>query len=532
MSWLPLRDSEVDRRRALGVIRALSERDLKAARAAHDAFVKPNEQLSDGLLIGTARSSDRREVSIRIPWNDEFAGFLIIGGSGAGKSFFLTSLLRQSIQADRGIGCIDFKSDLYTASLNSLAAIAHTWSVDRRQRLRDRLVVVNPFSEYLIPMNVCRPIPGWNPEAQAYEIALTLSRLFDVALSVHMENILRHLILLLAEANLSLVEAPLVLQDEILRSVLVKRSNNPLLKSFFLNTYESVPQVSKDALLSRLQGLFLAENLRLMLGADEVVDLRGILDRGDPMFALFGKGCGMPEEQVEVLGGLFLQLLLQAAYARGSGTKKRYVLALDEFFHILSAPAMTKRFETALTTLRSYGVSLILAMHNFVQLSPTLREIILGNCDLTAVFKTSSRNARFFGDFLPTMQLEDLNQLRTGSSRMAKAQQLETLQRLPQRTCFWYDRRQPYRAIHLRVPDIQPAHELAGISESELTELTEQEGWARGAAALPREEIKKQIATREMRLRELVSPRIHLVTPMTKQVVDAPPHPIGKPRLG
>src|SRR5207249_4625469 len=127
------------------------------------------------------------------------------------------------------------------------------------------------------------------------------------------------------ESGLSLIETPLILRDEVLRGILATRSSNPMIKEFFLGTYPSVPQTSKDALLSRLQGLMLSENLRLMLGADGLVDLRGIIDRGDPLFVFLGKGPGVPEEQVAILASLLFQLLLQAVYARGSGHRTPYL---------------------------------------------------------------------------------------------------------------------------------------------------------------------------------------------------------------
>src|SRR5437867_4344587 len=80
-----------------------------------------------------------------------------------------------------------------------------------------------------------------------------LSRLFDTALSLHMENILRHLLLLLTAANLSLVEAPAVLEDELLRGVLVERYGDTRLKEFFFRTYQTLPETSKHALGARLQ---------------------------------------------------------------------------------------------------------------------------------------------------------------------------------------------------------------------------------------------------------------------------------------
>src|SRR5262249_26118788 len=150
-----------------------------------------------------------------------------------------------------------------------------------------------------------------------------------------------------------------LMQDDVLRGKLVQRSTNPAVKDFFLRTYPSVPPNSKSSLLTRIQSLLLPEKLRLMLGADDFIDLKGILDRGHPLFIFLGKGPDVPEEQVDLIGSLILQLLFQSSYSADS-VRRPYQIVLDEFFHLLDAPALEKRFETALTTLRSFGVNLSL----------------------------------------------------------------------------------------------------------------------------------------------------------------------------
>jgi hypothetical protein len=251
-----------------------------------------------------------------------------------------------------------------------------------------------------------------------------------------------------------------------------------------------------------------------MLGADDLVDLKGALDRGDPTFIFLGKGEAAPQEQVEVIGSVVLQLLFQAAYAAGRG-RRPYQLFCDEFFHLLDAPGLGRSFETALTTLRSFGVTLALVMHQFSQVGGNLRETILGNCDVVASFRTSSRNAQFFGEFLPETDPELVDQAlrKTGRppSRMEiKAQLVERLQRLPNRTLYWYDRRRPYRAVRVRVPDLPEPHEAAGISADALERFIEAEGITRGSAALPKETLRQQIDARARRLKDLVRPPVEV----------------------
>jgi hypothetical protein len=385
-------------------------------------------------------------------------------------------------------------------------------SPEQQSAFLRRLAIINPFGTALVPLNVCRPLQGVSAEVQAYDVTLALSRLFDTALSLHMENILRHLLLLLTAAHLSLVEAPAVLEGELLRGVLVERYGDARLKEFFFRTYPTLPETSKHALGARLQALLMPENLRLMLGADDCIDLRGIIARGDPLIAFLGKGLNVPEELVTVVGSLLVQLLLQGAYA-SEGRHLPYMVILDEFFHLLDAPGLADRFATALTTLRSFGVHLALVMHNFSQVPPGLRETLLANCDLMALFRTSSRNAEFFGDFLPEVDPELVAMALRRSGGVPNRNDMrrslsEQLQRLPDRCCFWYDRRQPYRSVRLRVPDVPPPHEAAGLSEKELEAFIAEHHIGMGGYALPRETLRGQIAARQRRLQDLIRPPV------------------------
>src|SRR5207245_538207 len=221
-----------------------------------------------------------------------------------------------------------------------------------------------------------------------------------------------------------------------------------------------------------------------------------------------GKGPGVPQEQVEVMGSLLLQLLFQAAFS-GTGRRRPYQLGCDEFFHLLDTPALGKRFETALTTLRRFGVHLTLVMHTFAPVPPSLRETMLANCDLMALFRTSSRNGQFFGEFLPEVDPELARQSLRRTGRLParheiRSQLVERLQRLPNRTCYWYDRRKPYRALSVTVPEIPPPHIAAGLTEVELNLFITDSGIRRGRLALPKATLRRQIEERRQKIAELL----------------------------
>jgi hypothetical protein len=497
--------------------------------ADYDTFVEHLAEIPESaVLIGTARDSAGNEIPVRLPADELCTNWLVQGTPGSGKTSFMISVVSRALREGAPVGVIDCKSGFYEAALEWAGSVAYGLSEPDRSAFIRRLVVVNPFSETLVPLNVCRVMPGTSPEVQAYEVALAFSRLFDESIGFQMQNVLRHLLILLMEAELSLVEAPEVLQNQLLRGILVDRSQHPQVKDYFTRTYPTVPAGSKDAILSRLQSLLLPENLRLMLGADELINFKEILDRGDPFFMFLGKGPGIPEEQVAVFGSLLLQLLFQGAFTGQNNQRRPYQIICDEFFHLLDAPSLAKRFETALTTLRSFGVTLSLVMHNFSQISGTLRETILGSSDMIALFRTSSSNAQKFGDFLPELDPEIVAKAieKTGKPphRMeVRSQLMERVQRLPNRHCYLYDRRRPYRALLLRVPDVPQPHEPIHISPEQLSDFITAQNIRQGRAGLSKDVLRGQIEARRARLQALVQPA-EIRTP-------EPPTPEGENRM-
>src|SRR6266571_9243840 len=138
---------------------------------------------------------------------------------------------------------------------------------------------------------------------------------------------------------------------------------------------------------------------------------------------------------------------------------------------------------------------LTLVMHNFSQVSPALRETILGNTDIMALFKTSSTNIHFFGDCVPEIDPRFVAQELGKSGRAPTKQEMrsrlnEHLQRLPKQHCYWYDRNKPYRAILLRTADLPHPHHAIGVSARELDEFISSYGISQGGFALDKDVLR------------------------------------------
>jgi hypothetical protein len=110
--------------------------------------------------------------------------------------------------------------------------------------------------------------------------------------------------------------------------------------------------------------------------------------------------------------------------------------------------------------------------------------------------------------------------------------QMERLQRLPRQEFWWYDHRQPHRAIHVRGSDVPDAHVAAGISEGELDHFIGEVGLQTGSAALTPDEIRHQIAARRDRLQRLMRPPVETIAGEEKITVVGGKSRTRRPRIG
>src|SRR5437867_7897548 len=140
MSWTQwliemLRDRDADRQKALSLMAERAEEEFRHALGDCDAFVEDAQAIDDGLLVGDARSSTGEEIPIRLPWGDEHVHWIVQGGTGSGKTTWISCLLRDELLAHRSFGVIDCKGDLFEAAVQLTAAMAQTFDHARKERL-------------------------------------------------------------------------------------------------------------------------------------------------------------------------------------------------------------------------------------------------------------------------------------------------------------------------------------------------------------------------------------------------------------
>src|SRR5262245_14325302 len=202
------RGTDLDRAKAREYLTEKFNETFREAVEEHDTFVSHIQKVKEpALTLGTAKDSLGSEIPVRLGFKDAACHWLIQGSTGAGKTSFATHVLAEMLSQGRPIGVVDCKSGFFEAAVRWAGATAYNMNELERKHFIGSLTIIDPFSDSLVPFNICRPIAGMSSDVQAYEMGLALSRLFDSSMSFHMENLLRHTIVLLMESGLTLVEA-------------------------------------------------------------------------------------------------------------------------------------------------------------------------------------------------------------------------------------------------------------------------------------------------------------------------------------
>jgi type IV secretory pathway TraG/TraD family ATPase VirD4 len=310
----------------------------------------------------------------------------VLGVSGAGKSNLLEGMGVSAPQLGYGLCFLD----------------PHGESV---QTVADNLPV--QFTERLIywePFNLTQKI-GYNPlalkDSSPKEKSLATKRITAAILHVFdasdpntsnfyrelERKIIRHTIRLLMDNNRTLLDMQQCLLDHEWRKELLKRSTSTHTNRFWNLEYDvwnDKQRVEYTASLLNKADDFLSDPIMEHVLSRNTLSLREIMDNGAILLVNLSRG-EMGEEASSLLGSLLTAGFVGAALSRAdieASKRKKFILEVDEF-----APFANRAFETALSQLRKYKLSLIVAHQYLGQLPEYLADAILGNCSTTIVFR-------------------------------------------------------------------------------------------------------------------------------------------------
>lgn len=351
-------------------------------------------------LLGTTNAA-RRQVPFGINQKDRLNHIYIIGKTGVGKSTLIETMVKQDLQQNRGLCLIDPHGDL----------VERVFAAVPIHRQPDVIYFNVPDHTQPYGYNPLRYVKADKRSLAASGMLEVMKKLWPDAWGVNMEHILRHALLaLLDRPSSTLADIPRLLSDKHFRRQVAYRLTNPQVQQFWQNEYENYSfQKRSDGagpILNKV-GAFLADpNLnKILTEPKEDLHFRQIMDEGKVLLVNLAKG-QIGEDAAGIVGGLLVTTLGLAAFTRQDipeEQRRPFFIYLDEFQNFT-----THSLANMTSELRKFGCSLTLAHQYLFQLTPDVREAVLGNAGTIISFRVGARDAAYLAqEFQPTFSQQD-----------------------------------------------------------------------------------------------------------------------------
>jgi len=318
--------------------------------------------------------------------NDRRHHFYIIGKSGVGKTTLLCNLILQDIEAGHGVGIIDPHGDLAETLLDHIP----------RNRIED-VVYFNPADvEYPIAFNLLNCVNVENRHLVASGIVSAFKSIWRDSWGPRLEYILYAAVAALLECdNVSLLGVPRMLSDRRFRARIVKQIKDSMLRSFWLNEFESYNDRFLQEAIAPIQNkvgqLFMSPYLRNVLGqVRSKINARFMMDHRRIFIADLSKG-KLGADKSNLLGALLATQFELAAISRATvpeDERKDFFLYVDEFQSFIS-----DSFVSMLSEARKYRLCLTLSHQYADQLRPDIKAAVFGNVGSMLAFRLGYSDA-------------------------------------------------------------------------------------------------------------------------------------------
>ncbi len=335
---------------------------------------------------------------------------LTTGGMGSGKTMFallpIAAMLARLPELDTmGFGVFDAKGELFDRALYLVWARAEQLKGAKREEFLRRVVVIDFSSrQALTSYNILAPWPHTDRDFFVTSRLETLRELLPAGekLSLRGANVLKHVLVLLAESSLPLTYLEPVLSDDELRHKLLAESRNAALRGYFSRHFAVEGKQTIAALRARMETLLAADSVRLALAGSAAPDFCRLQNEG----AIVLVNCAGPTITRGVrllLQGLILSDIRQAIFARPNNPKVTYLWFADEAQNFFLTKQQQDNMADVLTMARSFGSFFYFLCQNLSASIPDSRvlEQLYTNIRWSLTLRGSPRDAQFLRAALP-----------------------------------------------------------------------------------------------------------------------------------
>lgn len=326
----------------------------------------------------------------------------VIGKTGVGKSTLLRSMLAQDLAAGKGIALVDPHGDLASEILDAVPG----------NRINDVVYFDPADTDYPIGFNILETPKSEHKYLVASGLVGTLKKIWADSWGPRLEYILRNTILALLDyPNTTMLGISRMLSDKEYRSRVVKKIQDPVVKSFWLNEFANYSERFANEAISPVQnkvGQFLSSAvIRNIVGQPKsTIDISGIMNNGKVLIMNLSKG-KIGEDNSALLGAMMITRIQLAAMDRasmGEGERPDFYLYVDEFQNFA-----TESFAGILSEARKYHLNLIIAHQYIAQMEEKVRDAVFGNVGTLVTYRVGAYDADYMEkEFAPNFSQSDL----------------------------------------------------------------------------------------------------------------------------
>lgn len=362
----------------------------------------------EGLLIGSVEYRGVK-TNVYLSQEDRMRHMYIIGKSGSGKSVYIAQLVKQDLEAGRGVCVIDPHGDLVEQCLGYVP----------KERADDVIVFDPSDIERPLGLNMLEAPNEEMKDFMVGEMIAIFYKLFGAEMIGPMfEHSMRNFMLTLMsdpDNPGTIAEIPRLVTDEEYQKQWIEKVTDPVVKSFWLNEMANTPASQKGEMFGYLTskvGRFVENSMiRNIIGQQRsAFDFREIMDTQKIFMVNLSKG-KIGDVNANLLGLIMVTKLQMAAMGRADmpeKDRKDFMLYIDEFQNFV-----TPSIATILSEARKYRLGLIIAHQYMAQLAPKgdteVRDAVMGNVGTMMVGRVGIEDAEVMAkEFEPVFSAYDL----------------------------------------------------------------------------------------------------------------------------
>ncbi len=334
---------------------------------------------------------------------DQFFHIFLLGKTGVGKSSLVHNLMLNNCRVRQGRLLVDPHGDL----ADSIQYSHSTYGTDP--------LIYLDIANISVELGY-NPISNFSTDSHSLIVSgiiETLKKLCDSkSWGVKMEHILRNVLFtLLSQEKADFSCITKILTDNVYKEECISNLSNQIIIDFWRNEFDKYNPYQRSAaiapILNKIGAFITNPYLYNFLCTDKKqISFRKCMDEGKTVIINLNRG-KIGEDASTLLGGLILNSIALAAFSRSDipeEQRKPCMVYVDEF-----QAFTTRSLANMLSELRKYKVGMVLANQHLSQLTPEIRDAILGNVGTIISFRLGVADAQYMTkEFNGVFSVDDL----------------------------------------------------------------------------------------------------------------------------